>query len=277
MAELPGWFRLASYEPQGELSLSGWLRQLAVRTELRLAPRPLKKYQIADLDEIRAHPIVPAESKMLELNCWTDDLKRQLQGSAWAHPPTRQMQLRDLMFLLDDMGGDQLHEARNLHRRICIAPGVAVPDIDAAIEAMQQEHLFDRHVDDLSDARSVLSFVAVDLTLPDDVIVAGFRHLLPSLRELADSRAHLPTPATAKVDPTAWAKFAILPYLDLQMWAQEANVHVPYRVLADAIFQPGEGGEEVVRKTTDKIAKAVTTHVFLHRLVAASLAEIRNA
>lgn len=274
---LPTWFSLANYESQKGLCLAGWLRQLAVRTELLFAPRPLTEYQLADLDEIRAQPIVPAVAKVLELNRWTTDLELQLEGHAWASPPVRSMRLRDLLSLEDDVGGDELEDFRKLRRRIYYEPGFPIPDVHDAIEAMKEEHRLDCHVDDWASVHSRSSFVAVDLTLPDEMLVDAFRNLLPSLRELAARRSPCPTPTNAKVDPTGWTKFAILPYLDLQIWALEADVRVPNRVLADAIFPPGEGGEEVVRKTTAKIAAVVTTDAFLRRLVSAALAQIRNA
>lgn len=276
-SELPGWFSLASYEPQIGLCLAGWLRQLAARTELLFAPLPFTEYELAHLDDIRARPIVPAAAEMLDLNPWTNDLEFQLEGHACAYPPARPMRLRDLLSLEDAVGGDELEEVRGLRRRIYPEPGFPIPDVHDAIEAMKEEHRLDCYVEDWASAHSRSSFVAVDLALPDEVLVDAFRDLIPSLRELAARRAQCLTPTGAKVDPASWAKFAILPYLDLQIWAQEVNVRVPNRVLADAIFLAGEGGEEVVRKTTAKIAAVVTTDAFLRRLVSAAVAQIRNA
>ena len=58
-------------------------------------------------------------------------------------------------------------------------------------------------------------------------------------------------------DYREWARVGILQYLDLKAWEKQAEVTIPNRVMADAIFPHGEGGEEVVRKTTAKLADEV--------------------
>lgn len=75
-------------------------------------------------------------------------------------------------------------------------------------------------------------------------------------------------------DFVGWAKFGILPYLDLNAWAEIEGVKIPNRVMADAIFPVGEGGEEVVRKTTQKIAYEILTESHLNKLAALAAQEI---
>ena len=52
----------------------------------------------------------------------------------------------------------------------------------------------------------------------------------------------------------SWVKYNVLAFLDLQLWAQEAGVSIPYRVMADAIFQPWEMDAETIRKTVAPLA-----------------------
>ena len=49
---------------------------------------------------------------------------------------------------------------------------------------------------------------------------------------------------------------------------------IPNRVVADAIFRLGEGGEEVVRKTTQKLASLVLTDSHLQLLASIAAQEI---
>ena len=69
-------------------------------------------------------------------------------------------------------------------------------------------------------------------------------------------------------------KFGLLPYLDLHIWKKETGIKIPNRVTADAIFLPGEGGEEVVRKTTHKIAQEVMSNRYLNMLAAIAVEEV---
>ncbi len=273
-ADLPGWFNLDSYGPQRELSLSGWLRQLAVRAELLGAPRPWCQRELSILDEMQRQPIVPPDAVFVELNSWVNDLEGQCEGDARGQPPARPMVIRDLLALEDTLGHAALDKARDLRRRIYYVPGFPIPNVPDAIEAMKEEHLLDEPI---ADCDSTSTYLSLDLGLPDEVVVAAVRELLPSLRRARARSADAAKPTVARIDPTGWTKFAVLPYIDLLMWSERADVRVPNRVIADAIFPPGEGGEEVVRKTTSKVAAAVMTDVVLRQLVSAALAQIRNA
>jgi Family of unknown function (DUF6387) len=65
-----------------------------------------------------------------------------------------------------------------------------------------------------------------------------------------------------------------LPYADLLIWAKENKVKIPNRVFADAIFPQGEGGEEVVRKTTRPLAKRVLGSLNMEILEARAASEL---
>lgn len=77
-----------------------------------------------------------------------------------------------------------------------------------------------------------------------------------------------------KPDFADWNRFGVLPYLDLRIWGQETGTRISNRVMADAIFLPGEGGEEVVRKTTAKLARELLTLKHLETLAALAAQEI---
>lgn len=91
------------------------------------------------------------------------------------------------------------------------------------------------------------SNISVNLTLPNELLVEQFKVFLQSLRaktEVKDIKKF------RRPDFQGWVRFGVLPFLDLMIWAFETKTKIPNRVMADAIFPTGEGGEEVVRKTT---------------------------
>lgn len=267
-SHLPQWFSLASYEPQEDLSLAGWLRQLAVRAELSNFLGGLRVHRPEGVD-VRVCPIVPAVAQEEELSFWMAQLDAQLDGRPWGQTPVRHMLLQDLVHAENDVGGDNLAQARVHHTLLC--GGGMVTD------AERQGSLLYREVDEFASPYATTGKVVVDLALPDEVLKQAFSDLLPSLREVVSGRPGGPVPTNVKMDPTTWIRFSVLPFLDLQQWAIEAGLRIPNRVLADAIFKPGEGGEEVVRKTTAKLAAEVVTDAFLRRLLTAAAEEIRNA
>ena len=63
-------------------------------------------------------------------------------------------------------------------------------------------------------------------------------------------------------------RFGVLPYLDLKFWELETGNKIPLRVIADAIYPIGEGGEETVRKTTVPLANSLIQNNNLRILIA---------
>lgn len=112
--------------------------------------------------------------------------------------------------------------------------------------------------------------VTVDLDLPDSVLIDDFTRLLESLHKPLFPYVSEPSDRANFAD---WIAFGVLPYIDLKLWERETGVKIPNRVMADAIFPPGEGGEEVVRKTTRKIADDLLTDKRLKFLAAIATKE----
>lgn len=104
-------------------------------------------------------------------------------------------------------------------------------------------------------------------------VAAQFERLLNDLRSTL-RRKSIVTKNWRKPDFADWNRFGVLPYLDLRIWGQETGTRISNRVMADAIFLPGEGGEEVVRKTTAKLARELLTLKHLETLAALAAQEI---
>ena len=114
---------------------------------------------------------------------------------------------------------------------------------------------------------------AFALGLPDKVLIEQFKQMLESRRKPL-LKVGISIENKLRPDFEGWAKFGVLPYLDLNTWAELEGLTIPNRVMADAIFPVGEGGEEVVRKTTEKIAKEILTKSHLNKLAALAAQEI---
>lgn len=104
-------------------------------------------------------------------------------------------------------------------------------------------------------------FVEIDFRLPDQALLQQFK------QHLSDYRQKFPDSSESGnykyPDFNKWIDFGILPFLDLKIWQLQTSKKIPYRVLADAIYPTGEKGEEMVRKTTQKIAKTVMSFQYL--------------
>lgn len=106
--------------------------------------------------------------------------------------------------------------------------------------------------------------VEINLALPDKILIQQFSQYLKYAREMQPQTrqaSNFKHPELKK-----WVEYSVLPYIDLKFWATENNVSIPNRVIADAIFSDGEKGEEMVRKTTKKIADMLMSSEYINFL-----------
>lgn len=114
--------------------------------------------------------------------------------------------------------------------------------------------------------------VQIDLSVPDKILIQQFTDYLRHVRQKY--------PDVKKVheykypEYQKWIDYAVLPYLDLKLWADIEGHSIPNRVMADAIFLDGEKGEEMVRKTTKKIADMLMTKEYIDFLATITAHEI---
>lgn len=103
--------------------------------------------------------------------------------------------------------------------------------------------------------------VEINLMLPDKILEQQFSEYLKVARH---DRIYSRTPFSYKrPEYSKWIEYSVLPFIDLNLWALENNIKIPNRVMADAIFRDYEKGEEVVRKTTSKIAKTIVQENYI--------------
>lgn len=114
--------------------------------------------------------------------------------------------------------------------------------------------------------------VYVDLTVPDKILIQQFTDYVRQVRRrYPDIKPAKPYKAP---EYKKWIEYGLLPYLDLKLWEIENNVSIPYRVLADAIFTDGNMGEEMIRKTTKKMADQVMSKRYIDFLATMAAQEI---
>jgi len=278
--DLPKWFELERYAGATSLDTVGWYEQLSVRRDLLgmiASPRrdhcQTEEYGKADnsttrvLALMREMPIVDIAGNEL--------LREYFYGGAM-----HELKARDPRYTL----GVHLATVRELH---LAESNIENGKRDYARNFFAQ---FDRDNDDWKpltykctdwidepvDAISTSGFsvnVQVNMSVSDKVLIEQFKQLLRSLRAPAEGAVY-GVQNWRKPKFSDWIGFGVLPYLDLRIWEREAGTQIPNRVMADAIFPPGQGGEEVVRKTTSKLADELLNRRNLETLAALAAGEI---
>ena len=276
VSDLPTWFHLEKYAGAESLGTIGWYEQLAARRELMalITSPPWQSEEVSGpfyddsmlnraLETIRGEPIADISGNNFLgnfLECSPQRLKNaEVHRSLGVHLVT----VRDLYMAEWSIEGDKQKYARQFFSEIAKNPW--------GLREHGYKNWIDKPVDAISKRPGFDVNIRVNLSLPDKVLVDQFIHLLDSLR---DTKTHWVAPPLRKPDFSKWIRFSVLPYIDLKIWEGEADVTIPNRVMADAIFQPGEGGEEVVRKTTSDLADELLSERHLDTLRALAAREI---
>lgn len=281
--ELPDWFNLEKYERSKTLDTAGWYEQLSIRNCIKsllsdnLSDNlPISHQDLETLEGLRATPIIDVNDNFLikTLCCGGElwELKtKNPRYSLGVHMTT----VREHYLTENNIEDEKRTYARNFFSQIFSGDLFKEPCLPLKYPCVDW---IDEAIDGIRSSPDFNVNINVDMGLPDKVLIEQFKQLLINLRSPLQ-QAGVSIHNKLRPDFEGWAKFGILPYLDLNTWAELEGVIIPNRVMADAIFPLGEGGEEVVRKTTQKIANEILTKSHLNKLAALAAHEIaeRNA
>jgi hypothetical protein len=242
VSDLPEWYALEKYQAASRLGSLGWYWQLAARIEIQ----KLVMYY----DEFSKFP---DNENIRQLFAISKDLLDEIRRRP----------------IFDAMAPEVAQRFIGQNLPLPIGSGVRYfrDDLDSHLSELQGSHLQPSPTLDMAVALTLSNQIAltVSLDVPEKLLIENFIALI---REAKAARANDETPPTRfrKPDFTEWVRLGVLPYLDLTMWAQQEKVTIPNRVMADALFPGGEAGEEVVRKTTEKLAGQLLNSDILNTL-----------
>jgi hypothetical protein len=278
--DLPRWFDLKNYSQAAPLDAEGWYEQLMVRKWLFKMmdwrdedEKPLNDRELEMLSFIRATPIVDVTATLTMKVSFYDGVMHELRTENPIYSlGVRLSTVRDFYSFEQRIEPEKREYAHSFFSQwedrdwLNGSGEVKFPCTD----------WIDGPIDDISNASASAMNMRVDLGLPDKVLIEQFKTLLQSLRKpLAEGGCDFAP--TRRLNFADWVTFGVLPFIDLKIWERETGSKIPNRVMADAIFPAGEGGEEVVRKTTSKIAKELLADESLKLLAAAAGQKIMEA
>lgn len=282
VSSLPKWFDLAKYAGANSLESVGWYEQLSVRSDLiglvgsrrwesgqSSSPPETGQQTMRVLALIRETPIVDiAKDELLTAYFYGGALYELKAGDPRYSFGVHLTTVRNLYLTEGNIEKDKRTHARNFFAQIFDQ------DRDWSTPlAFKHKDWIDEPIDGIADSGGFDVNIRVNMLLPDRVLVEQFKRVLNQLRSPLQ-RAGVAIENTRMPNFSDWIRFGVLPYLDLQIWQRETGTKIPNRVMADAIFLPGDGGEEVVRKTTAKLADDLLTRKHLETLAALAAHEI---
>ena len=262
--DLPKWFDLNKYTSAAELDALGWLEQLTVRHNLLfwfsegskcfedLLPL-LRESPISNTkDDIKARVLL--RSGALDSISNGDNFSKYALG---VHMLTvREYFQKQMNF--DAKKGDYAAKFFKQFKSDWLS--------QRRIKYKCMDWI-DQSVDSITSSSLPKLTLSVNMNLPDKLLFEQFEALVKDIRSKL-KRVDVQLENNQKFEPQKLIKFAVLPYLDLRINSLIDDVVIPNRVMADAIFSHGEGGEEVLRKTTKPLAESVVGKGFLEKLEA---------
>lgn len=257
ISDLPGWFDLKKYEFTAQLDNAGWYEQLFAREQLFLllsfrqgGDKPPSNETLAFevASEIWSKVNISfVESNILTSICGFNGAKSRID-SDYAKP-IHSLTYRQYLQQGDRIKGEAKEKADQWWKNISsvdFSSGSVYLDI-----AYQVMEFVDLPLYFSQDRSSLHAIADVDLTMPDAVLFEAFKAWLAKTK--ADFYLS-PPKQYRKPDLVSWRRLGVLPYIDLISWAELSGKSIPNRVMANAIFPEGEGGEETIRKTTAPLA-----------------------
>lgn len=245
--DLPGWFDLEKYSECESFGAAEWLHELTRRAEL-----------------MSGHP------DNMEGSDEGDDTFREIWAAIWKSTtevhaaPVRQCpiayprsQCSD-SFLMPVRGVRVFDLAMQAHRdEMARREGKCGPEKvnrwkaigDSSYPLREAVKVSGEPIDITSHTEKMPSrpVIQVDLRATDSVLMGAFSAWLK------EARAKQPT-ASKRERPAYkdWARYGLLPYLDLRTWAMETGNQIPHHVISQAVGYR-KGGDSF-RKTVPKLA-----------------------
>lgn len=109
-------------------------------------------------------------------------------------------------------------------------------------------------------------YAEVDIHAPLDDLIDSFREWVQGVKESRGIPFHSKR-VFSDVDFKRWHKYAVLPYIDLKLWASFHDVHIPDWLYANTLFRDFQGDiDGMFRKNTKPLEQQVFTQACLDQL-----------
>ncbi len=233
-SELPDWFKLEKYDQARNLNTVQWIEQLSLRAYLFDAhPDNFKKL----IESIRNEPICDIHSCKAISEIFGLDAIDSSKDEVPTFSGVRHLTLDDMIslkFFLNKKAKKVMElDVREIPKKKISKAFLKTPCYELLDKSFENTGL-----------------IHVKLELPDATLIEHFKQFLAEQRARINSTERSRLPSFKE-----WCRLGVLPYLDLKIWELKKGVNIPNRVMADAIYRLGEGGEETVRKTTAPLAE----------------------
>jgi hypothetical protein len=267
--QLPKWYCLNNYKCFENLSALEWLEQLTARKLMfdRLLYKDsgdiILKYF---LELIEISPLIDTseslETKLFLRSGVSESILNEDNFSQYALG-VHHISVREFFSMQENFDEDKKDYAFKFFDQLKFNE-LSLDDFSSPLKYEYKDWI-DMPIDAIKNSYNDYLTLMVNLKLPDKTLIEQFEFQLKKYRESL-AKVGLIIENNKKFSPDSFVKFGLMPFLDLSFWAGMNDTSITNRVFADVLFHDGEGGEEVVRKTTRQLAKDVLEDDFLNKL-----------
>ena len=252
ICQLPDWFSLDNYQCAENFHSYEWYLQISHRQLFRslleyrtethrpklaeIAEDSLNKYTslVWGKDLRETHYVLPSISNEQELYEYLMQSGNAVNSLTLRHLTNYHFDLKNVHSWIDELGENW-----------DIPPNGTFNAADSPIKLANYPH----------EEKEYFSTARINMKLPDEVLVEAFKSWLAVTRRKENSKVRK---LYRKLPFDRWARFGVLPLLDLELWRLKTGSKLPDHVIAAALFPNADTGPDSLRKTIRPIA---------HRLV----------
>lgn len=243
---LPDWYKLEKYAGCASFNALQWLRQLERRSDLlKLHPDYISLEQAGD--EIFKSIVMDIWKGALAGNIAAireNPIENTMQAELAALP------IRDVL-TMDLWMQAYLDEMEKRKGRVGpekTARWRVIGDSSAPLDDFIKSNRSIIEIDHYRPNTPPIPVIRVDMRATDSVLIDAFTSWLK------EKRKHQAYYSSKREKPAYkdWARYGLLPYIDLLIWAKEHNHNIPHNFMADTVGYK-KGGDSF-RKTVPKLA-----------------------
>lgn len=248
ICQLPDWFNLENYQCAEDLESFEWYLQIShrilfftlldYRTETHrpklpeIAEASLTRYTnlVWGKDLRETHYALPGISNEQELYEHLMHSENAVTSLTLRHFTNYHIDLKHVHKWVDETG-----------EHWDIPPNGELNPADSPIKLAHYPH----------EEKEYFSTARVNMKLPDEVLIESFKTWLATTRRAENSKVRK---LYRKLPFDRWARFKILPLLDLELWSKKTGSKLPDHIIAAALFPDADSGPDSIRKTIRPIA-----------------------
>jgi hypothetical protein len=277
MSAVPGWFDLKKYADVAQFDIFDWFSNINFRLMLLAAfdgkareefrqrleadgyeVREDREFYVAILEQLLEQPVAKMNQKRT---------RSMVLGGEEEHNGL----VRDLSAMMVMSASEELHKEERYAKAweafnwsITTSEKWILERLEGKCDALEDSS--SDFMNEKFPSFGNFVFAEVDIHAPFDDLMESFAEWVKNKKSERGIPFH-DKKSFSDLDFKRWHKYAVLPYVDLKVWAMSQDVHIPDWLYVEALFGGFQGDTDgMFRKNTKPLEKQVMTQACVDQL-----------